>query len=183
MTATAKQALAAELEALIPKDEAEQLALLPTRFEPDHPTGRRVQEAARRGLRGRPEGARNIATRQMLELVRRMFGDPLYERARQAALPPAALALELNCTLLEAAQFRDKILADLQGLFYAKLAPVDGQGNAVVPAFNVSIGGAAAAGDRRPPWQYLNLQTIEIPAQSETEQAVSHDAVSHEEPK
>ena len=61
----------------------EQLELLPpTRFEPGDEQHGRMLESVKRQRAGRPPGARNLATRDAVDLVRRLFGDPLVESAR-----------------------------------------------------------------------------------------------------
>lgn len=160
--------------------EAEQLSMLPTRFAGGDPREPAAIEAVRRHRAGRPPGARNKTTREMLDFVRKTLGDPLLERARMAMHTPETLARELDCTKLEAAHLLDGIRSDLSRLFYAPLAAVDDQGNAVVPVFNMLIGGSAIGGDGRKPWEY---EIEEKQALSQLAAAVSHGAVSHEDGK
>lgn len=56
--------------------------------------------------RGRPKGAKNIATTKRLELFARVCGDPMLASARILAMPTAELAGMLGCTALEAERFR-----------------------------------------------------------------------------
>lgn len=192
MTAPATRApIAAIVDELAARPEEEQLALLPVPRTLLDGSADRVRRSVTEHRRGRPEGARNLATRQMLDFVRRVLGDPLLERARMAMHTPDSLALALGCTKLEAAQHLDNIRADLMRLFYAPLAPVDGDGNAVVPSFSMTIGGGQAApgaapGGDRPPWEYLEAlaqKAKEIHAVSVPQDPVSHAGVSHAEPK
>lgn len=152
---------AAAADAALPP--AEQLTMLPpSPFGPG--TGRQREIAAHvaRDRRGRPAGAQNLATRDVIAFVRQVFGDPVLERARWAAHTPETLAKVLKCTPLEAFDRLDKIRADLTLLIYPRLAPVDVQGNAVVPQFNMLIGGGqAGVADGQPPWAYLELQPQE----------------------
>lgn len=171
---SARRELAGAIAAAAELTEAEQLEMLPTRFAPGDATGRDVQvrDAVRRDRAGRPAGARNLATRQALDFVRRVLGDPMIERARMAMHTPESLALELGCDKLEAARFIDGIRADLMRLFYAPVAPVTEDGKPV-PFFAVTIGGASAAGDAAaPPWLYPGGPVLE----AEQNQEVSGDA-------
>src|SRR5437899_11449811 len=83
--------------------EAEQLELPPaTRFEPGSIEHDKMVAEVKRDRAGRPPGARNIATRDAITVVRRLFGDPMVERARVLLHTPASLARELGCSQLEA---------------------------------------------------------------------------------
>lgn len=180
---SATLAVAGELAAAaVPEPEAEQLDFLPTRFGPDHEPDRRERALAsvRAHRRGRPPGARNVATSRMLDVCRRVFGDPVMETFRWAQHTPESLAAELGCTKLEAFDRLDAIRARLEKLFYATRAPVDGDGNAVAPVFSMTIGGADAAQDTRPPWLRGSEQNQQV---IEHGPAVSHGDVSHDEGK
>lgn len=192
MSAPALRApIAAIVDELAAKPEAEQLELVPVPSRLADGRADQVRGLVEQHRRGRPIGARNLATRQALDFVRRVLGDPLIERARMAMHTPESLAILLGCTKLEAAQHLDGIRADLQRLFYAPLAPVDGDGNAVVPSFSMHIGGAPGAAGGAPgpdakPWDYLTLvaeKTQQIRGFSEGAEPVSHEPVSHEKPK
>lgn len=182
--AEALAAAAAEAE----KPAAEQLTMLPpSPFGLGTGRQRVMAEHIARDRRGRPAGAQNLATRDVIAFVRQVFGDPVLERARWAAHTPATLAKVLNCTELEAFDRLDKIRADLTLLIYPRLAPVDGQGNAVVPTFNMMIGGSqTGAGGDLPPWEYLkNLtgQVIENTPLSRPALPVSDGSASDDEAK
>jgi hypothetical protein len=155
VTAPAARAdIAAVVGAAAEPDEAEQLTMLPPLRTGLNDTRRaEIADAVRR--RGRPPGAKNIATRQALDFIRRVFGDPLIERSRWLLLAPDELASVLGCSTAEAFDRQDRIRADLARFFYAPLAAVDDKGNAVVPSFHMSIGGGApgAAAADRPPWE------------------------------
>lgn len=191
MSATARNALADAVSAAADaarEPEPEQLAFLPpSRFESGEPRHARLVAAVKRDQAGRPPGARNKTTRETLDFVRKVLGDPVLERARMASHTPESLAAELGCTKLQAAQFIDNIRADLARLYYAPLAPVDGQGNAVPVYFGLTIGGQAQGADGRPPWTYLdvspNPQAIGNKPQSAMPETASHSAASHEEDK
>lgn len=179
------EAAAAAIEATPP---AAQLELLPpTRFEEGDKQHQRVVASVRRDRAGRPEGARNIATREAVEFVRRVFGDPLIESARWAMHTPKSLAIELGCTKLEAFDRLEDIRKDLRRFMYAPLAAVDGQGNAVSPTLAVVIGGADGAvsvdGRPIPPWERAATEIKQIQPVTPTTPDVSQTDVSHGEVK
>jgi hypothetical protein len=161
--------------------EAEQLDLLPL------PSGESraiaVEEAVKRArARGRPAGAQNIATREMVEFIRRTIGDPMLDSARWTLHTPESLATMLGCTRLEAFDRLEKIRADLRRFVYAPKAPEDADGNAVMPTLVLELGGTRLGGSltERPPWEYLNEQNQGL---SEDAGDVSHGDVSHGEGK
>lgn len=167
----------AELLAGAGASEEEQLAFLPPAGGVDAEDRQaRALEAVRADRRGRPAGAKNLATRQALDFIRRVLGDPLIDRARWAMHTPETLARELGCSRLEAFDRLDRMRADLARYFYAPLAPVDDKGRPVVPFFAMQIGPAGAPGTAaRPPWEYEQIQEV-----SAAPPAVSHAAQSHE---
>lgn len=142
--------------------EPEQLELLPpTRFAPGSAGHAELGERIKRERAGRPPGATNIATRQMLAYVRRVWGDPVERRARWLLHTPETLAAELDCSKVEAFDRLDRIAADLSRLFYPQLAPVDGAGVSVPPTFNLVLGGHQANGAAAPPWIYEGGPEVE----------------------
>jgi len=158
----------------------EQLELLPpSRFAPGSAAHVAMVDQVKRSGAGRPPGARNLATRDMVAFVRRVFGDPFLESARELLHTPASLAAELDCSKLEAFDRLERIRADLRPFMYARLAPIDGAGRPVAPAFTMVFGAAAPASSSspdRPPW----LEDFEQSQGLTLDQApVSHDAVSH----
>lgn len=164
--------------------------LLPqTRFDrvDDPVKHHRLTEAIKRDRAGRPPGAKNRTTRDMLDFIRQTLGDPLLESARLAMHTPATLAADLKCTMLEAAQLLEKVRADLRPYFYAKQAPVDSDGKPV-PGLTVQFGGHGADRDAQgrelPPWLReqgngssgeQNQRVIDVTPD------VSHGDVSHED--
>lgn len=163
--------------------DAEQLDMLPPLRRALSPERRaEIAEGARK--RGRPPGAKNLATRDALDFVRRVFGDPLIERSRWLLLSPDELASAIGCTTAEAFDRQDAIRADLARFFYAPLAAVDGQGNVVPPTLVMAFGEGlrGAGGADRPPWDYPH-ETQQIQGFSEGAAPVSHVDVSHGEPK
>ena len=178
------------VDAAIVAEEAAQLdMLLPGLASSDRLTteGKAAIVEAVRRERGRPKGAKNLATRDMLDFVRRAIGDPLEWRARWLMYAPAELAKVLGCSTLEAFDRQDRIAEAIAKLFYAPLAPIDGQGNAVVPRLTMVFGGqhahaGGAPGEAAPPWIYpggpddetlRNQRVIEVGADQ------SHGQVSH----
>lgn len=167
----------------------EQLELLPpSRFAEGKPYHVEMVEAVRRHGAGRPPGARNIATRDAVAFIRRVIGDPMIESARWLSHTPETLARELRCTPIEAFDRLERIRADLRRFMYAPLAPVDGHGNAVVPRFELTIGGAVAGGPGRVPWDYeggpqLVQETQQNQALLASPPVASQTAASHENAK
>lgn len=165
--------------------EDEQLELMPpTRANLTTGEQARVEKALKHDRRGRPPGAQNKTTREMLDFVRKLCGDPLERRFRYAMHTPETLAIVLGCSKLEAFDRLEKLWADLSGYFYAKQAQVDGQGNAVTPrltmVFPGQVGGQIGAdGAPRAPWLYIeeNQQNQALLASPDD---VSHGDVSHE---
>ena len=168
-------ALASVREALDAPD-AEQLDLLPTRFEGDNAVEQRARVV--RG-RGRPAGAKNIATKEVKDFIRRVIGDPMIESARWMLHTPESMAKELGCTKLEAFDRLEAIRRDLRPYYYGRAAPVDDQGQAL-PVFQMVVGGqnVAVAAGSLPPWEYQENQEV-----SEDDPKTSHDDASHETDK
>lgn len=172
--------------------EAQIDLLPPSRFDPliDPVERGKVVEAVKRDRAGRPPGAKNKTTRDMLEFVRKTIGDPMLESARWAMHTPETLAAELGCTRLEAFDRLQKIRGELLPYFYAKQAPVDSDGKAV-PGLTVEFHGQGASrigadGQQLPPWLY---QQDDPTAHEKSQQNqriidvtpdVSHGKVSHE---
>lgn len=180
------EAAAADATAIEPR-ETVQLDLIPTRFDPGDSRHEKLVEAIKRDKRGRPPGAENITTRQMKAFVLKVFGDPLLKRFRWLEHTPETMAAELGCTKLEAWDRLDRLAAELSRLFYGTMAPVDGDGNAVVPRLTMTFGGHDAQpigpdGQRRPPWKYLdahNDQTQQNQGLIDVTPAPSHGQPSH----
>lgn len=152
------RAIAAAAAEALPREDL-QLELMPTRFAPDQVQHEEQRERVRAA--GRPIGARNLAQKQAVELIRRLFGDPLVERARWLLHSPESLAVELQCSKLEAFDRQDKIRADLMRYIYAPRAAEDGAGNAVAPTFLMQLGGSGKGGVDAPPWLYEGGPVIE----------------------
>jgi hypothetical protein len=180
-----KAAIAEVIAAAAPAPAAiEQLELMPA-MRPSLTDSQveRVETAIKADRRGRPPGAQNKATREMLEFVRKLCGDPLERRFRYAMHTPETLAIELGCTKLEAFDRLDRMWSELARYFYAQLGQVDASGNAVAPRLTMVFPGQSAPalgsdGSVRPPWMYIE-QTQENQALSAPEQNVSHGDVSH----
>lgn len=174
--------------------EAEQLDLMPpTRSNLTDDEQGRIERAVRRDRAGRPPGAQNRTTREMLDFIRRVIGDPMLESARQLLHTPETLSIELGCTKGEAFDRLEKIRTDLRPYFYAKQAAVDTDGKPVPGLTMVFPGQSAprigADGAPMPPWAYLDSE----PASHEKDQqnqrtidltpTVSHGGVSHDPDK
>lgn len=188
-----KAAVAEVISAGAAEPAIEQLDMLmpPTRASMTAAEERRVEASIKRDRAGRPPGARNIATRQMLDFVRKTMGDPLMERFRWAMHTPESLSIELGCTKLEAFDRIDKIRADLARYFYAQLAQVDGAGQAVAPRLTMVFPGQSAPqigadGAKLAPWLYLegvSAETQQNQPLLASPDGVSHGDVSHGEDK
>ncbi|MGX9389767.1 hypothetical protein ACWX0K_10925 [Nitrobacteraceae bacterium UC4446_H13] len=169
-------------------DAAAQLELMPpTRFHPvdDDRQHRKVVESVQRDRAGRPPGAQNRTTRDMLDFIRKTLGDPMLESARWAMHTPESLAEELGCSKAEAFDRLERIRADLRPYFYAKQAPVDADGKPA-PWLTLQVGGyggaAGLAVDGKPPWTYLDhdpQETQQNQALPQSPDGVSHGDVSH----
>lgn len=163
---------------------AEQLELLPpSRFAEGDERHARMVEAVRRHRAGRPPGARNIATRDAIEFIRRVFGDPLIESARVAMHTAETLAAELGCTKLEAHDRLEEIRKDLRRYMYAPRAPEDGEGNALPPTLVVVASGekAGVTVDGKPlaPWEQAAQEIKQIQSVSAEPPGVSQADKSH----
>lgn len=187
-----KHALTAEISAAAaaaePASEQLDMLMLPTRTTVTDSETQLIHESVKRDRAGRPKGAQNKATREMLEFVRKVCGDPMERRFRWAMHTPESLSIELGCTKTEAFDRLDRLWADLSRYFYAQQAAVDGQGNAVRPQFTMLVGGqhahlTGAPGTVRPPWDYDGGPTSEIDENqrlSQPSETVSHGDVSSE---
>ncbi len=167
-------------------DQGEQLELMPAmRASLTDGQVERIETAIKADRRGRPPGAQNKATREMLDFVRKMCGDPMERRFRYAMHTPETLSIELGCSKLEAFDRLERLWADLSRYFYAQLAQQDGSGNAVAPRLTMVFPGQSAPavaidGTVRPPWVYIEeqQQNQSLPAPASD---VSHGDVSHGE--
>lgn len=168
--------------------EPDQLDLLPpTRFPEGSSAHAEFAARIEGARRGRPPGARNLATRQVVEFVRKVFGDPFVESARYLAHTPETLAAELECSKLEAFQALERIRADLRGFMYPRLAPVGADGAAVPPTFVMAFAdrGAPGAAPGVPPWELRRPRLVEAQNQPDASNPASksHEGKSHEPTK
>lgn len=182
------EAAAGDLERARAAEAAAQLELLPpSRFEPGSTSHNQALEKIKRLGVGRPAGAQNKATREVKDLVRRLFGDPMVESARYLLHTPETLARELSCPIAEAFDRLERIRADLRRYFYAPLAAVDGDGNAVAPVLNMTFGNGSGPAGGGKPWEYLDVtpspETQQNQALSQSADDVSHAEQSQAEPK
>jgi hypothetical protein len=169
--------------------EGEQLELMPpTRASMTDHERARVENEIRHSRRGRPPGARNKATREMLDYLRKTMGDPALRRFQYAMYTPEALSIEVGCSKFEALQFLDRLWADLSGYFYGKQAQVDSAGAAVAPRLTMVFGGQNAVaigpdGAAAPPWKYIdvaNAETQQNQALLASPEQGSHGEGSHD---
>lgn len=184
----AKAAIVGVIAAAAAAPAAEQLDLMPA-MRPSLTDSQveRVEAAIKADRRGRPPGAQNKATREMLEFVRKLCGDPLERRFRYAMHTPETLAIELGCSKLEAFDRLDRMWSELARYFYAQMAQVDGLGNAVTPRLTMVFPGQSAPaigpdGSARAPWLYIEQREENQPL-AEPALDVSHSDVSHREDK
>lgn len=149
---------------------------------------RRFDAAVSHGKVGRPPGAQNRTTRDMLDFIRKTLGDPMLESARWAMHTPDSLAIVLGCSKAEAFDRLERLRADLRPYFYAKQAPVDTDGKPV-PGLTMTVVGqvgvtVGADGAELPPWlHHQGDPTAHEQNQRliEASPVVSHGDVSHGE--
>lgn len=159
------------------------LFAIPSRHAPDSWQGQRVAqiEANRadeierdRARGGRPKGSQNKVTQAFREYLLARGGSPLERMTRWMQHTPETLAAELGCTKLEAYDRLMKLWTELAPYLHSRLAPTDGQGQAV-PLLNVVLGGGARAvapgGSERPPWDYDGLD-VELREAEEYQQLI-----------
>lgn len=169
--------------------DAEQLELMPpTRTNLSPQEEQRIEASVKRDRAGRPPGAKNKTTREMLDFIRTWCGDPLERRFRWSQHTPESLSIELGCSKVEALQILLKLWGELEKYFYATLAQVDSAGNAVTPRLTMVFGGqhahVSASGAELPPWErhleemQRNQQLIEaapLPSPDEAAGGVRND--------
>lgn len=181
-----QQILGALISAAAPAAEAVQLDLVPpARAGMSEDETRRFDAAVSHGKVGRPPGAQNKTTRDMLDFIRKTLGDPMLESARWATHTPDSLAIVLGCSKAEAFDRIERLRADLRPYFYAKQAPVDTDGKPV-PGLTVEFHGHGAArvgadGQDLPPWlrEGANDQSEQNQRLIDVSPAVSHGIKSH----
>lgn len=163
---------------------ARQLDLLPGAGNAMAETHAEIVQAVERRGRGRPKGARNVATREVVDFIRRTIGDPLIESARWLLLEPSEMAKLIGCTTAEAYDRQEAVRQYLARYMHAPLAAIDGQGNAVVPRLTMVLGGQhahlSASGAELPPWEAHLAQLEQNQQLSAPANDASHGAPSHE---
>jgi len=182
-------AAAAELGAVKAAADGEQWPLfdIPTRFcgvrALDRPhAAEKVERAAEAHRRGRPAGASNKSTAELRKWLLARGVHPLEQLMRYSMHTPESLAVELDCSLLEAMNVLVGLWRELAPYFASKVPPTDDAGN-VVPFMQFNFGdagGARSAAPGAPPWlafdadQAEQKQEVSVPAAM-----VSHATVSH----
>lgn len=181
--------------AIAADDEQLEMLSLPTRFDAEDAARAEQQrgivaiEQRARGV-GRPKGARNKTTRDLIEYARKIGADPMLWLLRWAQHTPVTLAAELGCTRAEAWDRLYALHRDIRRVFIADAVPVDEDGKPL-PQFSLSFGGGIAvqvntiAGQKTPPW-LTDPEVARNAAQGQQNQALtldaepqSHDQKSH----
>ncbi len=183
-----QQILGALISAAAAAPTEQQLDLVPpSRGNMTDDEQQRFDKAVSHGKVGRPPGAQNKTTRDMLDFIRKTLGDPMLESARWAMHTPDSLAIVLGCSKAEAFDRIEKLRADLRPYFYAKQAPVDTDGKPV-PGLTVEFHGHGAArvgadGQELPPWlrEGANDHSEQNQRLIDVSPAVSHGGVSHDD--
>jgi hypothetical protein len=168
------------------EEQLDLVALLPPSTAPagrQEKAREQVLAAHRARGAGRPPGATNLATRQAKDFILKVFGDPLVESGRWLLHTPDSLAIVLDCSKAEAFDRLQRIREELLPYFYARLAPVDGAGNAVVPFLQLNIGGQGQTpGASLPPWMNDPEVQAAIEKAERKQQVIDGDpSVSHGE--
>lgn len=164
----------------------EQLTMLPVPI--GNPRAKHLRrDVDRKREAGRPPGATNISTRELREWLLRRGIHPLQQLFLWAQHTPQSLAAELGCSQLEAYNQLRQSWADLLPYLAPKMAPVDPLGNVVTPFVQFNVGGhQVIAQGQQTPWEWRE-QRVKFTQQNQmvvdAVPAVSHAAVSHEEPK
>lgn len=114
-------------------------------------------EIGKRFGRGRPPGAKNIASRVRAQLFEQIAGDQLLAQARILAMPLDMLAKMLGCKAYDAAVFQQKVRVDALPYLYSK-QPLAVAVSGKVANFHITVpnaGGGSAVG----PQAILDLLT------------------------
>jgi hypothetical protein len=179
-----KAAIAAVIAAAAAAPAAEQLELMPA-MRPsltDKPGRARRGRDQARSPRPSAWRAEQKATREMLEFVRKLCGDPLERRFRYAMHTPETLAIELGCTKLEAFDRLEKHVERARAVLLRAARRRSTAGNSVAPRLTMVFPGQSAPaigqdGLGQPPWMYIEQNQALASARND----VSHGDVSHAE--
>lgn len=127
-----------------PREDAEQLALLPSLAEKPHLGGQEAEsgdDAPRRG--GRPKGARNKRTKEIVDYISGQYGFPLERLAQLYSGDPAKLAEKFHIKKKDAlALMKDAAVACLPYMHQKQPVSVDVAGKGT---FQLVVGQVADA--------------------------------------
>ncbi len=127
-----------------PREDAEQLALLPSLAEKPHLGGQETEsgdDAPRRG--GRPKGARNKRTVEMVRYLESRYGPPLERLAQLYSADPKELARQHHIKVKDAlALMKDAAVAALPYMHQKQPVSVDVEGKGT---FQLIVGQVADA--------------------------------------
>lgn len=133
--------------------EGEQLSMLAVPI--GNPRAKHLRAAVeRRNKAGRPPGAVNKSAKELREYLLARGVHPLQRMMEFMLHSPQSLAVELNCSMLEAALFLRELWKDAAPYFAPKLVPTDTEGREL-PFFQMIVGGQhahLAAGEGGVPW-------------------------------
>ncbi len=137
------------------------------------------------GAPGRPKGARNRSTRDLVKLIEATGRHPILAMAEIVATPIDVIARTLGCTKLEAAEYHRKVVSDLAPYVAQKLPTAVQVQGADAGMLVINLGGLAGGGDGG--HRALGGQLVDLSAadpDSEENQALSggEDDASNDEP-
>ena len=137
------------------------------------------------GAPGRPKGARNRTTRDLVKLIEATGRHPILAMAEIVATPIDVIAKTLGCTKLEAAEYHRKVTSDLAPYVSQKLPTAVQVQGADAGMLVINLGGLAGTGEGG--LRALGGQLVDLTAAdpgSEENQALSDgdDAASSSEP-
>src|SRR5919109_3844982 len=114
---TGLKAAITRLPAVEPARPAQQLALFGGASPKDHAGG------PLRKQRGRPPGAMNRRTQEMIDFIGKQYGLPVERLAKIYSRPYRELAAELGVSLAEAVDLQRKAASDAAPYLHAKATP------------------------------------------------------------
>lgn len=117
------------------------------------------QPLPKRAGPGRPPGARNRTTRQMIDMITGRYGHPLMRLAELASTPIEVLADTFGCSLLEAAEFSRKCQNDLAPYVAQRLPQLHQIEQVTAGALIIQLGQTAPGGEASE--HGLNMRIVE----------------------